>query len=170
VVTCVRRRGVVGAKANWTASGTVSYQDREYDQTGFTGAQPLLAARFVDVEVVDCRQRVGDRLRCHGRVGGVAVHRHRFEHAQRLLRALTRSTKTTTLFIKVTNLANTTYAIATSTINGHTVDDQRQFRDARSPRSAPAEKRSTSTTRSSTPPTTSPSCRAPDPPRSTPWR
>ena len=41
------------AHANWTASGTVNYRDREFDQTGFTGVEPLLPARFVDVEVVD---------------------------------------------------------------------------------------------------------------------
>ena len=41
------------ARADWTASGTVNYRDREFDQTGFTGLEPLLPARFVDIEVVD---------------------------------------------------------------------------------------------------------------------
>jgi hypothetical protein len=39
--------------ANWTASGTVKYRDREFDQTGFTGVEPVVNARFVDVEIVD---------------------------------------------------------------------------------------------------------------------
>ncbi|HET9299460.1 MAG TPA: hypothetical protein VFO11_05905, partial [Candidatus Polarisedimenticolaceae bacterium] len=41
------------ALANWMATGTFRYRDREFDQNGFTGVEPALAARYVDVEVVD---------------------------------------------------------------------------------------------------------------------
>jgi len=41
------------AHANWTASGTFSYRDREFDQTGFTGATPTRPIRLADVEVVE---------------------------------------------------------------------------------------------------------------------
>jgi hypothetical protein len=36
---------------NWTASGSFKYQDREFDQNGFTGVTPSLPIRFAKVEV-----------------------------------------------------------------------------------------------------------------------
>jgi hypothetical protein len=39
------------AQADWTASGTMLYTDREFDQNGFTGAEPVLPIRFATVEV-----------------------------------------------------------------------------------------------------------------------
>ncbi|HZN54101.1 MAG TPA: hypothetical protein VFB67_02160, partial [Candidatus Polarisedimenticolaceae bacterium] len=41
------------AHANWTASGQVLYQHREWDQTGFTGVVVNQPVRFADVEVID---------------------------------------------------------------------------------------------------------------------
>jgi hypothetical protein len=41
------------ADASWTASGSFSYTDREYDQNGFTGVEPARPVRFADIEVVD---------------------------------------------------------------------------------------------------------------------
>ncbi len=110
----------LAAHANWTASGTVQYQDRAFDQTGFTGVQPLLAARFVDVEIVDANSGtvIGS-----GATNGLGAFSFTVTDANTrniYLRALTRSTKTTTLFIKVTNLALSPYAIASATISGHT--------------------------------------------------
>ena len=37
------------AWADWTATGTVYYQDREFDQTGFTGVEPYLPVRFAEM-------------------------------------------------------------------------------------------------------------------------
>ncbi|HET6279274.1 MAG TPA: PPC domain-containing protein, partial [Candidatus Polarisedimenticolia bacterium] len=55
----------VPAQADWTASGTMLYTDREFDQSGFTGAEPLLPIRFATVEV-----RVPDQ---NGRKGLLAA-------------------------------------------------------------------------------------------------
>jgi len=44
---------VTPALANWTATGTFMYMDRQFDQTGFTGVESPLPIRFADVEVVD---------------------------------------------------------------------------------------------------------------------
>ncbi|HET8946731.1 MAG TPA: hypothetical protein VFQ07_07090 [Candidatus Polarisedimenticolia bacterium] len=41
------------ASANWTATGTFRYVDREFDQNGFTGVEPSLPIRFATVEVRD---------------------------------------------------------------------------------------------------------------------
>jgi len=41
------------AHANWIASGTFRYVDREFDQSGFTGVEPSLPIRLANVEVRD---------------------------------------------------------------------------------------------------------------------
>ena len=46
------------AEANWTASGRFVYVDREYDQTGFTGAESQLSIRFADVHILDSKNKV----------------------------------------------------------------------------------------------------------------
>ena len=46
------------ALANWTASGRFLYQDRSYDQTGFTGPTPSLAIRYADVHIVDSKNKI----------------------------------------------------------------------------------------------------------------
>jgi len=59
----VRRGVVIGAvlaaisvslaRADWTASGTCSYVDREFDASGFTGVEPIRPTRLADVQVVE---------------------------------------------------------------------------------------------------------------------
>lgn len=44
------------ASADWTATGSFSYEDRAYDAGGFTGEEPLRPVRFADVEVVDAAE------------------------------------------------------------------------------------------------------------------
>jgi hypothetical protein len=39
--------------ADWTASGTFEYQDREMSRVGFTGTEPYRPIRWADVEVLD---------------------------------------------------------------------------------------------------------------------
>src|SRR5439155_10506757 len=41
------------ARANWTASGQFLYRDRQQDLNGFTGVEPDLPTRHVDVQIVD---------------------------------------------------------------------------------------------------------------------
>jgi hypothetical protein len=106
--------------ANWTASGSVSYRDREFDQTGFTGVEPLLPARFVDIEVVDAGSSAVIGSGATNALGAFSFTVTDSQTRNVYLRALTRSTTTPTLFIKVTNVGASPYAIATSTINGHT--------------------------------------------------
>ena len=108
------------ASANWTASGTVSYRDREFDETGFTGVEPLKPARYVDVQVVDATSG-----KVIGSVATDASGSFSFTVSDSntrdiYLRVLTSSTKTPTLFLKVVNVSSTVYAIATPTITGHT--------------------------------------------------
>ena len=44
---------VAPAHASWTASGTFTYRDRDYDQTGFTGIELPQPIRLADIEIVD---------------------------------------------------------------------------------------------------------------------
>ena len=108
------------ARANWTASGTVSYRDRELGITGFTGVEPLRPARFVDVEIVDAGSGAVIGSGATNASGTFSFTVTDSSTRSIYCRALTRSTKTADLFLEVTNLGTTVYSIATSTISGHT--------------------------------------------------
>ena len=41
------------ALADYTASGTCAYVDREFDENGFTGSEPVRPIRFADVQVIN---------------------------------------------------------------------------------------------------------------------
>jgi putative metal-binding protein/thrombospondin type 3 repeat protein len=41
------------ARADWVASGTCAYVDREFDASGFTGVEPVRPTRLADVQVID---------------------------------------------------------------------------------------------------------------------
>ncbi len=105
--------------ADWTATGSVSYRDREFDTTGFTGVEPLLPARFVDLDVVDAGSGsvIGFGATDGQGLFSISVTDNNTRNVY--LRALTRSTRTPDLFIKVTNNSLNPYAIVTATINGH---------------------------------------------------
>ena len=51
LVICVALPGL--CRADWVASGAFFYVDREFDENGFTGFEPLQPIREADVEVVD---------------------------------------------------------------------------------------------------------------------
>jgi hypothetical protein len=109
-----------GAWSNWTASGTIQYRDRSWDETGFTGVEPILPARFVDVEVVDAISGAVIGSGATTTTGTFSFNVNDSSTRNVYVRALTRSTKTTTLFLKVTNAGGSTvYAITSSTINTH---------------------------------------------------
>jgi len=54
---------------NWTANGSFKYQDREFDQNGFTGVTPALPIRFAKVEV-RFKQGGGTQLLATGATDG----------------------------------------------------------------------------------------------------
>jgi hypothetical protein len=51
MVLAVAALGASVARADWTATGSFRYTDREFDENGFTGATPTLPIRFATVEV-----------------------------------------------------------------------------------------------------------------------
>lgn len=50
------------ALADWRASGIFKYQEREFDETGFTGNQPSQPIRLARVEVRDPNKNGGQAL------------------------------------------------------------------------------------------------------------
>src|SRR5262245_40342666 len=58
------------ARANWVASGTFRYQDREFDQSGYTGDLPQLPVRFASVEIRDLNVNGGQQLLATGATDG----------------------------------------------------------------------------------------------------
>ena len=127
VCGCVGFAAIAGAHADWTARGSVSYRDRAFDTTGFTGVEPLVAARFVDIEVVDAGTGSVIAYGATDASGAFAFPVADAATRNIYLRALTRSVLTAGLFVRVANSAFVPYAIATSTINGHAPSDDVDF-------------------------------------------
>jgi hypothetical protein len=103
--------------ANWTASGRFLYVDREFDQTGFTGAEPAIPVRLATVEVRAISQNGGSSLLATGATDAngnfsIAVNDNKTRTV--FVRALTIATGVPTLHLKVTNRLSpkTPYAVA----------------------------------------------------------
>src|SRR5438093_999174 len=47
------------ALADYNVSGTCAYVDREFDENGFTGSEPVRPVRLADVQVIDGSKIVG---------------------------------------------------------------------------------------------------------------
>ncbi len=105
--------------ANWTASGIFRYRDREFDQNGFTGVEPALPARYVDVEVVDAGSGSVLASGATTITGAFSIAVSDSVTRTVYVRALTRSTKTNTLFLTVTNGSNAVYSVASPTVPSH---------------------------------------------------
>jgi len=108
--------------ADWTATGTVFYRDREFDPTGFTGVEPLLPVRYADVEVVDANSgsTLGQGATDAG--GGFSIQVTDTETRDVYVRVLARSDFTADLTLQVRDLSSNVYAIAGPTTFGHDPD------------------------------------------------
>lgn len=113
------------ARADWTASGTFQYVDREYDATGFTGVELPRPVREADVEVVDANATASKAVIARGatdRQGRFSIAVRDSKVRDVYVRAITRSTQTTGLYIDVRkNSAGKAkhYAVATASLLGH---------------------------------------------------
>lgn len=95
------------ASANWTATGTFQYQHREWDQTGFTGTMVSRPIRFADVEIIDPTKSGAKQVLASGKTDATGAYSisvvDSSTRSQVAVRALTRTTNTTDLYVKVTN-------------------------------------------------------------------
>ena len=110
---------VVPVMADWTATGTVHYTDREFDQTGFTGVEPALPIRFADVEIVDNGTGLVLASGATDGGGGFSVDVVDAEVRDVYVRVLSNSTGTSDLNLKVTDAVGVSYSIAGAVLAGH---------------------------------------------------
>jgi len=109
--------------ANWTASGRLLYEHREWDASGFTGLVVNLPARFADVEIVDPTKNGSKAHLAWGKTNAtgdfsVAVSDSSTRSIVRVL-VLTQSTQTSDLFVKVTTPGGSVYAANAPDVNNH---------------------------------------------------
>jgi hypothetical protein len=114
---------VAPAYANWTASGQLLYQHREWDQTGFTGTIVNLPVRFADVEIVDPTKNGAKAHLAWGKTDAngnfsILVTDSSTRPAVRGV-ILTQTVQTSDLFVKVTTPAGSVYAGNTSDAVNH---------------------------------------------------
>ncbi|HKQ96613.1 MAG TPA: pre-peptidase C-terminal domain-containing protein [Candidatus Polarisedimenticolia bacterium] len=112
------------AEANWTATGTFRYIDREFDQTGFTGVEPPTAIRSATVEIRDANANGAKALLATGSTdanGNFSIVVSDSKTRTVYVRALTTSTAVSGLFFKVQNRVTpkNPYAVASANVANH---------------------------------------------------
>jgi len=113
----------VPAWANWTASGQLLYQHREWDSTGFTGVVTELPVRFADVNVIDPDKNGSKASLAWGKTDANGNYSIAVTDSQTRARVrvkiLTTTTKTSDLFVKVTTQNGSVYFAPTPDYNNH---------------------------------------------------
>ena len=114
---------VAPAFANWTASGQILYQHREWDPAGFTGAIVNLPVRYADVEVIDPTKSGSKAHLSWGKTDAngnfsVFVPDSSTRSKVRVL-ILTQTAQTSDLFVKVTTPGGSVYAANSSDALNH---------------------------------------------------
>ncbi|MFQ5720719.1 MAG: MopE-related protein [Acidobacteriota bacterium] len=113
------------AQASWIATGSFHYVDREFDENGFTGFEPLRPIRSADIEVVDPDAPKRSQILATGATaadGSYSIFVADNKVRSILVRVISRSGSTPDLNIDVrTDTTNkiTHYAVATATISSH---------------------------------------------------
>ena len=112
------------AHANWTATGTFRYIDREFDQSGFTGVEPSLPIRLATVEVRDANVTSAKAILATGPTdagGNFSILVPDTKIRTVYVRVLTVSTAVSGLYLRVENVyvPKVPYAVASSSVAGH---------------------------------------------------
>src|SRR5262245_4783440 len=114
---------IAPAGANWVASGTFVYQDREWDKDGFTGVVSQLPIRFADIEVVDPNKSGAKAILAKGKTSATGTYSISVtDSATRtvFVRVLTQTTQAADLFVKVINkVTGSVFAVASANIPNH---------------------------------------------------
>jgi hypothetical protein len=110
------------AWANWTATGSFKYEDRDWNQAGFTGTLSIRPVRFADVEVIDANKNGGKAILAKGKTdanGSFSIAVTDSSTRTVKVRVYTRTTQTADLFVKVTNLGGSVYAGDSGSVANH---------------------------------------------------
>jgi hypothetical protein len=130
VPLCLLFAVVTPALANWTASGIFKYQDRDWDNTGFTGTTTDNPVRFADVQVIDPTKNGAKQILANGKTdanGAYSIVVADSSTHTVAVRVLTTTLQTSDLFVKVTNQSGTVYAGTSSSIPNHTPNTNVNF-------------------------------------------
>ena len=122
LLTLAAAAAALPASANWTATGSMFYQHREWDQTGFTDSMTTLPVRFADVEVIDPTKSGSKMHLAWGKTdanGAFSVAVTDSSTRTVRLRILTQTTQTSDLFVRVTNQSGSVYAGNASDVVNH---------------------------------------------------
>jgi len=110
------------AAANWVASGTFRYQDRTWDQNGFTGTIAELPIRFADIEVRDPNKKGAKGLLAKGKTaddGSFSISVTDSSTHTVNVRVLTTVKNTSDLFVQVTANNGNPYAVSSANVTNH---------------------------------------------------
>src|SRR5258705_12626946 len=112
------------AYANWTATGSFRYVDREFDQNGFTGAQPSLPIRLANVEVRDFNASGSKALLATGSTdanGNFSIAVTDSKTRTVYVRVVSASTAVATLYLRVENvlIPKNSYAVSSANVPNH---------------------------------------------------
>jgi hypothetical protein len=110
------------AFANWTATGRFVYEDRDWNETGFTGTITVRPVRFADVEVYDAAKTGSKAILAKGKTaadGSFSIAVVDSSTRRVRVRVLTSTTQTSGLFVKVTNPGGSVYAGLGPEVAGH---------------------------------------------------
>jgi len=108
--------------ANWVASGTFKYQDREFDRTGFTGIEPSLPVRLARVEIRDPNKNPTQGLLAIAYTdqnGYFSVNVVDSSIRTIAIRVLTTSSPVPGLYLSVTTRNDAYYAVTSPNYNNH---------------------------------------------------
>jgi hypothetical protein len=107
----------VPAQANWVASGTFLYEDRELDQTGFTGVISQKPIRFADLDIYDGKKTIATGKTDANGAFSISVIDSSVRTVK--VRVFTKTNSTADLFVKVTNQSNSVYAGVSANVVNH---------------------------------------------------
>lgn len=118
-------------RADWVASGVFKYEDREWNETGFTGVLLQVPIRYADVEVVDTQLKGAKAVLARGATDGtgafsISVKDTKTRTVQ--VRVLSSTTQTPGLFVRVVDPQKSkVYAVASSARSGHAPNQNVDF-------------------------------------------
>lgn len=109
------------ASADWVASGSFHYRDREQDLDGFTGATVDRPARLVDVQIFDANTSAVLATGATDLTGAYSIPVTDASVRDVNVRFLTRSDATAGLFLQVQNnqVSRVVYAVVGTAVPGH---------------------------------------------------
>ncbi|HEX6851112.1 MAG TPA: hypothetical protein VF139_06860 [Candidatus Polarisedimenticolaceae bacterium] len=111
------------ALANWTASGRFVYEDREWNESGFSGTILTKPIRFADVEVIDPTKSGSKQILAKGKTDADGYYAipvvDSTTRTKVRVRVLTRSNYTSDLFVRVTNQGGSIYVGQSADVTSH---------------------------------------------------